>query len=292
MATLFIDLLIKPRKRFRIKTTTQDDLTQQLVLYVQYHYIRRSGWSLYKYGRSWGNLCHVVPGPFIAWLEAYKENPQAIEIVDSCKLHLHSENEGDVDPSIAVYIPLSWLCITISPMSERLREHWQAQISTVLPEHIPATVPTFIPSNYYLLCEGRAVPDVWQRHFELCMRDSMPFIVLWHFPPKQVRFVTRYDILFSWEPLVKNYMHVFGNPEYPDMAKIITKRITRLLKERRHQDGFKRVTLQNVLGEGQINILKLSFEAAEQLTIDLVKLVHQLIDEIELKLQKKSLGMS
>jgi hypothetical protein len=117
----------------------------------------------------------------------------------------------------------------------------------------------------------------------------MPFIVLWHFPPKQARFVTRYDILFSWEPLVKNYMYVFGNPAYPDMAKIITKRITHLLKERRQQDGFKRVTLQNVLGEGQINILKLSFEAAELLTLDLVRVVHHLIEEIELKLQKKSL---
>jgi hypothetical protein len=75
------------------------------------------------------------------------------------------------------------------------------------------------------------------------------------------------------------------------MAKIITKRITQLLKERRHQDGFKRVILQNVLGEGQINILKLNFEAAEQLTLDLVKVVHQLIDEVELKLKKRSLGV-
>ncbi|CAI1075386.1 Uncharacterised protein [Serratia entomophila] len=290
MATLFIDLLIKPRKRFRIKTTTQDDLTQKLVLYVQYHYIRQTGWNLYKYGRSWGNLCHVVPNPFIDWLAGYKENPQAVEIVDSCKAHLCSE-EGTIDPSIAVYIPLSWLCITIPPMSERLREHWQTQISTVLSEHISVTVPTLIPSNYYLLCEGRAVPNVWQRHFELCMKNSMPFIVLWHFPPKQARFVTRYDILFSWEPLVKSHMHVFDNPEYPEMAKIITKRITQLLKESRHQDGFKRVTLQNVLGEGQINILKLSFEAAEQLTLDLVKMIHQLIDEIELKLKKRSLGV-
>jgi hypothetical protein len=290
MATLFIDLLIKPRKRFRIKTTAQDDLTQQLVLYVQHHYIRQTGWNLYKYGRSWGNLCHVVPNPFIAWLAAYKENSQAVEIVDNCKVHLCSE-EGAVDPSIAVYIPLSWLCITIPPMSERLREHWQTQISTVLSEHIPVTVPALIPSNYYLLCEGRAVPNVWQHHFELCMKNSMPFIVLWHFPPKQARFVTRYDILFSWEPLVKSHMHVFDNPEYPEIAKIITKRITQLLKERRHQDGFKRVILQNVLGEGQINILKLNFEAAEQLTLDLVKVVHQLIDEVELKLKKRSLGV-
>ncbi|BEN96586.1 hypothetical protein QZP90_26170 [Serratia marcescens] len=290
MATLFIDLLIKPRKRFRLKTTSQDDLIQQLVRYVQHHYIRQTGWELYKYGRSWGNLCHVVPSPFVAWLETHKDNPRAVEIVDSCKVYLRSE-EGAVDPSIAVYIPLSWLCITIPPMNEALREHWQTRIGTVLSDPMPVSVPTLKPSDYYLLCEGRAIPNVWQHHFELCMRNSMPFIVLWHFPPKQARFVTRYDILFSWEPLVKSHQHVFESPEYPDIAKIITKRITQLLKERRHLDGFKRVTLQNVLGEGQINILKLSFEAAEQLTIDLVKMMQMMIDEIELKLKKKTIGM-
>nr|ULG10354.1 Sea4 [Serratia entomophila]ULG14470.1 Sea4 [Serratia proteamaculans]ULG10632.1 Sea4 [Serratia entomophila]ULG10851.1 Sea4 [Serratia entomophila]ULG11152.1 Sea4 [Serratia entomophila] len=48
-----------------------------------------------------------------------------------------------------------------------------------------------------------------------------------------------------------------------------------------------RLTLTNVLGEGQINILKLSFEAAEQLTLDLVKMIQQMIDEIELKIKKR-----
>nr|WP_256451474.1 MULTISPECIES: hypothetical protein [Serratia] len=42
-----------------------------------------------------------------------------------------------------------------------------------------------------------------------------------------------------------------------------------------------------MLGEGQINILKLSFEAAEQLTLDLVKMIQQMIDEIELKIKKR-----
>lgn len=63
-----------------------------------------------------------------------------------------------------------------------------------------------------------------------------------------------------------------------------------LLRERRHEEGFGRVSLQNVLGEGQINILKLSFEAAEQLTLELVRLIQVLINEAEVSLQNNLLG--
>lgn len=284
MATLFIDLLIKPRKRFLIKTTFQDELTQQLVLYVQHHYIREPGWELYKYGRSWGCLCHVVPIPFLAWLSSNEDSASAKEIVDICWPYLGGKNSA-ADPAIAVYIPLSWFCITIPPMETTLREHWHKQIGTTRAAPDLQINASLRPSDYYLLCEGRAVPNVWQQHFERCMKRNMPFIVLWHFPPKQARFASRFDILFSWETLVKNHMHVFENPDLPDITMIITKRIMHLLKERRHEDGFHRVTLQNVLGEGQINILKLNFEAAEQLTLELMQMIQELIEEVELRVR-------
>ncbi|TXE64951.1 MULTISPECIES: hypothetical protein [Serratia] len=284
MATLFIDLLIKPRKRFRVKTTSQDELTQRLVLYVQRHYLRVPGWELYKYGRSWGCLCQVVPLPFLDWLSSNENCAKAKEIAETCR-PFFEDGHRTVVPPIAVYIPLSWLCIIIPPLELMLREHWQTQLGTT--QTVPdADYDTSLkPSDYYLLCEGRAIPDVWQRHYELCMKRGMPFIVLWHFPPKQARFSSRYDILFSWETLVKSHSHVFDNPDCQDITTIVTKRIMQLLRERRDEEGFERVSLQNVLGEGQINILKLSFNAAEKLTLDLIQLIGQLIIEVEVMLQ-------
>ncbi|MEG9672589.1 hypothetical protein [Serratia bockelmannii] len=289
MATLFIDLLIKPRKRFRVKTTSQDELTQRLVLYVQRHYLRVPGWELYKYGRSWGCLCQVVPLPFLDWLSSNENCAKAKEIAETCR-PFFEDGHRTVVPPIAVYIPLSWLCIIIPPLELMLREHWQTQLGTT------QTVPdvdydtSLKPSDYYLLCEGRAIPDVWQQHFEECMKRSMPFIVLWHFPPKQARFTSRYDILFSWETLAKSHGHIFDNPEFPDITTIVTKRVMQLLRERRDEEGFQKVSFQNVLGEGQINILKLSFEAAEQLTLDLVRLITLLINEAEASLKNNLLG--
>ncbi|WP_323839668.1 hypothetical protein [Photorhabdus africana] len=280
MPTLFIDLLIKPRKRFTIKTLEQDTLVQSLVLYAQKHYSYQSGWLLYKYGKSWGCLCLVDTLPFINWLGKFKNNQRINEILNIYQPYLEVDENT---PQIAIYIPLNWYCITIAPVRDQIRDIWLSKTThNILTETLPtATVSTLLPSDYYLLCEGRAISDVWQQHFEVCLKKEMPFIVLWHYRPKQKSYTDRYDILFSWEPFIKSHSHIFDNPKYPDIGKVIARLIAQILKDYHQQKGFEKTMLQGVLVNGQINILKLSFEAAQKLILDLVKMLQQLIMEME-----------
>ena len=286
MSTLFIELLIKPRKRFTIKTRTHDAFVQCLVEYVQSHYARAPGWSLYKYGTSWGCLCHVVTRPFLSWLEKFQDIPRINEILNTFLPHI-PDNGKALDPIIAVYIPHYWFCITIPPVRDQIRDMWLSKTThTVLSASPPPiTVPSLKPSDYYLLYEGRAAAQDLQLHFKRCLKENIPFIGVWHYRPKQQTYAHRYDIVFSWEPFIKSHPNIFDNPKYPGIDKVILRRITQIIKDNRQRDGFEKAQIQSQLSKGQLNILKLNFTAAEQLTLDLVKLTLQLIEEMEQKLE-------
>ncbi|MEQ1966778.1 hypothetical protein ABLA30_07030 [Xenorhabdus nematophila] len=101
MPTLFIDLLIKTRKRFTVKTDKQDALVQRLVLYVQNNYFSQSDWSLYKYGKSWGCLCSVDTLIFINFLEKLRDNDRVDEILRITRSYI--KIDGNI-PQISVYI--------------------------------------------------------------------------------------------------------------------------------------------------------------------------------------------
>ncbi|PHM37604.1 hypothetical protein Xmau_03821 [Xenorhabdus mauleonii] len=284
MPTLFIDLLIKPRKRFTIKTDQQEALVQSLVLYVQNQYSSQSDWSLYKYGKSFGCLCSVDAVQFINWLENLEYNNRIDEILKITKPYLRIKENI---PQLTVYIPLNWYCIALNPVRDQVRKLWlSSATSTALTETSPIlSVPTLLPFDYYILCEGRAIPNSWQHHFEKCLRIGIPFIVLWHYRPKQKSYSHRYDILFSWEPFINSHPHIFYNKKYPDIEKVITRRISQMIKNYNKKKGFEKSMLQGGIVNGQVSILKLNFEAAQQLMFELVNMLQRLIIDMEEKIE-------